>query len=102
LSYRLEDQGKKEDSNLSHLLRTLTATAAKLGQHKSFLDGEDAVDVNDEIESGELLQLSATTLAHELTRIELDHLAFLGASEFVHAFARDSSECKRLWILRVL
>ena len=35
------------------------------------------------------MEYSATIFAQELTRIELEHLCFLGAEELVHAFAKD-------------
>ena len=34
-------------------------------------------------------EYSATIFAQELTRIELEHLCFLGPEELVHAFAKD-------------
>ena len=35
------------------------------------------------------MEYSATIFAQELTRIELEHLCFLGPEELVHAFAKD-------------
>ena len=35
------------------------------------------------------MDYSATVFAQELTRIELEHLCFLGPEELVHAFAKD-------------
>ena len=76
------------ETRLNQLMQTLTTHLNAIEKHEKHLDRLVLVS-NDK--DHELLDMdySATVFAQELTRIELEHLCFLGPEELVHAFAKD-------------
>lgn len=82
------------ETKLNQLMQTLTGHLSAIDRHEKYLEKLKAAEnhtscqhsINDFLDT-----YSATIFAQELTRIELEHLCFLGPEELVHAFAKESS-----------
>ena len=80
------------ETKLNHLMQTLTTHQSAIEKHEKHLEklGEanrHTCQIQDVLHT----DYSAIVFAQELTRIELEHLCFLGPEELVHAFAKESS-----------
>ena len=86
-------------AKFQHLMVTLNSHLSAIEKHEKALEKLANLTLNtsgdyegeNDIES---LDLKPAQLAEELTRIELEHLTFLGPEEVVNAFAKDSSTKK--------
>jgi len=76
------------ETRLNQLMQTLMTHLNAIEKHEKHLDRLVLVTDNRDHELLDM-EYSATIFAQELTRIELEHLCFLGPEELVHAFAKD-------------
>ena len=85
------------ETKLNQLMQTLMTHLSAIERHEKHLEKlcilstqKHTCHIQDLLET----DYSAMVFAQELTRIELEHLCFLGPEELVHAFAKDTSTGK--------
>jgi len=87
----------ESESKLNKLLQTLMTHLTAIEKHEKLLEkfkeanNSNVKNRNCQIQDLLHMEYTATDFAQELTRIELEHLCFLGPEELVHAFAKQTS-----------
>jgi len=82
------------ETKLNQLMQSLTTQLNAIERHEKQLEKLKSNNKHTSCQIQDLLETeySAMVFAQELTRIELEHLCFLGPEELVHAFAKESSQ----------
>lgn len=86
----------QSETRLSQLMQTLTTHLSAIERHDKHLDRLAATYAKNKSATTAITDLlhmeyTGTIFAQELTRIELEHLCFLGPEELVHAFAGEKN-----------
>ena len=87
----------QSETRMNQLIQTLTTHQSAIERHEKHLEKLAKPLSVCQIQNLLETEYSATVFAQELTRIELEHLCFLGPEELVHAFAKESLAGKILW-----